>query len=268
MFTIGEFAGLTGVSAKKLRHYDGLGLFRPAWVDPSSSYRYYLATQIPQLQRIVALRDLGIPLRRVAELIEDGSSLRSELESRRREILEEKRRLERRLSALDIRIDEAEGMDVVVRTRPRGTWASLRTEVGVETDLGDLFVEVETEVQRLGVRASRPPAAIGHRQRGDRFEVEILVPVTRGFPDTALVRSVITPPALVATTLHRGGYPALFEAGSWATRWAEATGHRVVGPTWVVYLGFSAEPELGLPPGFVATDPADYVTEVQVPLAG
>ena len=62
MFTIGSFAELTGVSAKRLRHYDTLELFRPAWTDPDSHYRYYLAAQIPELQRIVALRDLGIPL--------------------------------------------------------------------------------------------------------------------------------------------------------------------------------------------------------------
>ena len=85
MFTIGEFVALTGVSAKKLRHYDAIGLFRPAWVDPRSSYRYYLATQIPQLQRIVALRDLGIPLATIARLVDGGDSLEEELRRRRRD---------------------------------------------------------------------------------------------------------------------------------------------------------------------------------------
>ncbi len=268
MFTIGEFSGLTGVSAKKLRHYDGIGLFRPAWVDPRSSYRYYLATQIPQLQRIVALRDLGIPLRRVASLVVDGGSLRSELLKRRRQVLDEQRRLERRLAALEIRIDEAEGMDVVVRARPPGRWASLRRLVPPHTDLGDLFIEVETAVRDAGTRARRPPVAIGHSRSGDEIDIEILIPVTRPFPPTGPVRGLSTPAAIVATTLHHGEYPALFEAGSWAGKWAEATGHVVAGPPWVVYLGFSAEPELALPSGFLATSPADYVTEVQVPLAG
>jgi DNA-binding transcriptional MerR regulator len=267
VFTIGQFSGLTGVSAKKLRHYDGIGLFRPAWVDPRSAYRYYLATQIPQLQRIVALRDLGIPLRSVAGLVEDGGSLRSELLKRRRQVLDEKRRLERRLAALEIRIDEAEGMDVVVRTRPPGRWASLRRQVHPATDLGDLFLEVETAVRDEGVRATRPPVAIGHSRTGKTMDVEILIPVSRPFPATGPVQVVSTPATIVATTLHQGGYPPLFEAGAWAGRWAEATGHTVTGPAWVVYLGFSAEPELALPAGFLATTPAEYVTEVQVPLA-
>ena len=268
MFTIGEFAGLTGVTAKKLRHYDGLGLFHPAWVDPRSSYRYYLATQIPQLQRIVALRDLGLPLRTVARIIEDGGSLRTELAQRRRQILDERRKLDRRLAALDIRIDSAEGLDVVVRTRPRGRWASLRRTLPLHADLSDLFTEVETVVRDARVRASRPPVAIGHATSKEGMDVEILIPVTRGFPEHGDVKNLSTPTSLVATVLHQGDYPPLFEAGSWAGRWAEATGHVVTGPPWVVYLGFAAEPELGLPAVFLASGPADYVTEVQVPLAG
>ena len=62
VFTIGSFSALTGVSAKRLRHYDGSGLFQPVWVDPATRYRYYSATQIPDLRRIVSLVNLGIPL--------------------------------------------------------------------------------------------------------------------------------------------------------------------------------------------------------------
>ena len=60
MFTVGRFAELSGVSAKRLRHYDEIGLFHPAWVDPTNDYRYYVAGQIPELRRIAALRDLGV----------------------------------------------------------------------------------------------------------------------------------------------------------------------------------------------------------------
>jgi DNA-binding transcriptional MerR regulator len=266
MFTIGEFVALTGVSAKKLRHYDAIGLFRPAWVDPRSSYRYYLATQIPQLQRIVALRDLGIPLATIARLVDGGDSLEEELRRRRREILEERRSLDARLAALEIRIDLADGLDVVVRTRPPGRWASLRRVVSADTDLGSLFSEVEEVVRDAGVRAPRPPVAIGHAIDGEEVDVEILIPVTRAMSDTGSVRAVSTGRGLVATTLHLGGYPPLFPAGSWAVPWAEATGHVIDGPAWVVYLRFSAEPELELPAGYVASDPSEYVTEVQVPL--
>jgi DNA-binding transcriptional MerR regulator len=49
MFTIGEFARHGRVSVRMLRHYDGIGLLRPASVDPASGYRFYQASQLAEL---------------------------------------------------------------------------------------------------------------------------------------------------------------------------------------------------------------------------
>src|SRR5688500_20121698 len=85
MFTIGSFARLAGISPKQLRAYDALGLFQPAWVDPSSSYRYYSPAQLPELRRILALRQLGMPLDEIDALAR-GGDLREGLERRRAEL--------------------------------------------------------------------------------------------------------------------------------------------------------------------------------------
>ena len=62
MFTIGDFARHGRVSVRMLRHYDAIGLLRPARVDPASGYRYYAADQLARLNRIIALKDLGFTL--------------------------------------------------------------------------------------------------------------------------------------------------------------------------------------------------------------
>jgi DNA-binding transcriptional MerR regulator len=54
MFSIGEFARLGGVSVRTLRHYDEIGLVRPATVDPDTGYRSYSAAQLGQINRIMA----------------------------------------------------------------------------------------------------------------------------------------------------------------------------------------------------------------------
>ncbi len=74
MFNIGEFARLGGVSARTLRHYDEIGLLRPATVDPDTGYRGYSAAQLGQLTRIMALKELGLSLPQVRRLI-DGITL-------------------------------------------------------------------------------------------------------------------------------------------------------------------------------------------------
>jgi DNA-binding transcriptional MerR regulator len=62
MFAIGSFAQIAKVSVRTLRHYDDLGLLRPAHTNPVSGYRYHRAAQLSRLNQIVALKDLGFSL--------------------------------------------------------------------------------------------------------------------------------------------------------------------------------------------------------------
>ena len=66
MFKIGEFSKLSQVSVKALRHYDALGLLKPARVDRFTGYRYYSADQLPRLYRITG-PNREVYLRNVAD---------------------------------------------------------------------------------------------------------------------------------------------------------------------------------------------------------
>ena len=74
MISIGDFARLGRVSVRMLRHYDEIGLLPPARVDQFTGYRYYRAAQLSQLNRIVALKDLGFTLQQVQSVLKDGPS--------------------------------------------------------------------------------------------------------------------------------------------------------------------------------------------------
>jgi DNA-binding transcriptional MerR regulator len=71
MFSIGDFAKLGRVSVRMLRHYDAIGLLRPAAVDPASGYRFYNADQLRRLNRVIALKDLGFTLQQVQAILDD-----------------------------------------------------------------------------------------------------------------------------------------------------------------------------------------------------
>jgi DNA-binding transcriptional MerR regulator len=264
VFTIGSFSALTGVSAKRLRHYDGSGLFQPVWVDPATRYRYYSATQIPDLRRIVSLVDLGIPLQRIKALRNDGRSLTGELERRRSELEKERLTLEHRLAELDIRLESSGDLDVVMRRRPPGRWASLRAEVATGTDLASLFVEVETHVQRHDARAAEPPVCIVHGAKRNTRSIELLIPIDRTVPVTERIKMVTTPAAAVASSLVMGTYDHLTKVAANLKAWAKRTGRQVSGPPWYVYLRFGAEEELQLPTQYLTDDESDVVTEVLV----
>lgn len=91
MLTIGEFARHGRVSVRMLRHYDALGLLPPARTDPVSGYRSYEAAQLSRLNRIVALKDLGLSLRQVGRVLDDEvdtAQLRGMLRLRQAELAE------------------------------------------------------------------------------------------------------------------------------------------------------------------------------------
>ena len=58
MLKIGEFSKLSRVSVRMLRHYDEIGLLKPAEIDRFTEYRYYREDQLPTACRIAALKDI------------------------------------------------------------------------------------------------------------------------------------------------------------------------------------------------------------------
>lgn len=98
-YRVREFAELTGVTVRALHHYDRLGLLRPKRTQ--SGYRLYAARDLERLEQIVALRFLGIPLKRIGELLDRGSGdLSGALRSQRRALEEKRRRLDQTIAAV------------------------------------------------------------------------------------------------------------------------------------------------------------------------
>lgn len=92
MLSIGEFASMTGLSVKALRHYDEKEVLVPADVDPGTGYRRYGEAQVRAgaLARR-ALRDAGVPLPALAVALRDGDTGRA-LAEHREHVLAERRR--------------------------------------------------------------------------------------------------------------------------------------------------------------------------------
>jgi DNA-binding transcriptional MerR regulator len=251
VFPIGRFARIAGISAKQLRAYDSLGLFRPAWVDPSSAYRYYSPAQLPELRRILALRQLDMGLDEIGELIR-GGDLRSALERRRAELERERRLAEERLAALEITVGDT---DVVLRPVSEEFVAVM----ALGTDASRAFDELETRVRDAGRRAHRPPGAIPSRR-------EIFVPVTGPVPETESITYARLPAVRVASVIHRGSYDGIAGARRALVRWVDSSGLAPAGPMRTLYLQFGADPGLRLPRDWVVERSEDLVTELQLPV--
>ena len=74
MYSIGEYARIAQVSKRLLRYYDEIALFQPIKIEPESGHRYYSASQLPELNRILALKDLGLSLNQIQRFVGDDIS--------------------------------------------------------------------------------------------------------------------------------------------------------------------------------------------------
>ena len=74
MLSIGDFARHGRVSVRMLRHYDAIGLLKPAFVDRVTGYRSYEARQLSRLNRIVALKGRGFTLQQVRSVLDEEVS--------------------------------------------------------------------------------------------------------------------------------------------------------------------------------------------------
>ncbi|GIH28264.1 MerR family transcriptional regulator [Acrocarpospora phusangensis] len=265
MFSIGDFARIGRVSIRMLRHYDTVGLLRPARVDPATGYRYYEAAQLSRLNRLIALKDLGFTLQQVGQVLDDKVSvaeLHGMLRLRQAELEAQVVRDRARLVHVEARIRtiEREGVmpaDIVVKSVPAVRVAELTgiAESYESEHIGPviqpLYPELHSRMEKAGVALVGPGIAY-YEQVPEGVLVHAGFPVAVA-PSDAYDFAVVDLPPIeqAATILHHGPMDDVGSSHQQLARWVEENGYRSVGFTREVYL------EYGM------GDPSTWVTELQ-----
>jgi DNA-binding transcriptional MerR regulator len=278
MFKIGEFSRLSRVSVRMLRHYDQLGLLTPSQTDQFTGYRYYSADQLPRLNRILALRDLGFSLEQIAGMLNEELStdqLLGMLKLKRAEIEEQMRSEQHKLARLEVRIRQMGesprygAYDVVLRDLEPELAATYREVAADDDRIQQMFDMVEVYVAQFeGARADKPPFSIYYddEYREKDVDAEVAVPLKYAIPESESIR-VRQFPRLsnVACVVHVGEYSEIYQAYNTVLAWIEANDYQMVGPIREVYLRYGAEGlNFELPRTYLGSDSNEYVTELQL----
>jgi DNA-binding transcriptional MerR regulator/effector-binding domain-containing protein len=272
MFSIGEFARLGGVSVRTLRHYDEIGLLRPATVDPDTGYRGYAAGQLGLLNRIVALKELGLSLTQTGRLL-DGITLdelrgmltlrRAQLERELGEHMNQLLGVEARLRYIaregampadDIVAKTIPGMGVVVLT---GQAPAFGPENIVPVVNRLVARSDQLEIQDR-VKAAGPRLIFYDYQPGEEITVCLALPVAEppgDLPEPAQYR--VLPEIEAATTVRSGPaasiFPVVYQD---LVRWIDERGyHGIAGPGREVWVNEVDD----------IADVAQQVFEIQLP---
>jgi DNA-binding transcriptional MerR regulator/effector-binding domain-containing protein len=266
MLSIGEFARHGRVSVRMLRHYDAIGLLRPARVDPATGYRYYDAAQLRRLHRAVALKELGFTLEQVRSVLDEQVSvaeLRGMLRLRRAQLQEQIALDAERLARVEARLlvigmeGAAPSDEVTVRHVPAmrvAALSDLAPGYGPE-HIGPVILPLyERLMGPAEAAAAGPPVAFyADPPEGDGIVVHAGVPVA---PGVSVDRCVMVdlPPIEAATIVHRGPMANIVPTAHSLTTWIEAHGYRSTGYSREVYHVYGTG------------DPDTWRTEVQEPV--
>ncbi len=107
-WSIQEIAKLAGTTSRTLRHYDGIGLLAPSSIG-ANGYRYYDAAALVRLQRILLLRELGLGLPQIGDVLARDASEEHALEGHLAWLHEEQSRLARQIASVESTIEALRG---------------------------------------------------------------------------------------------------------------------------------------------------------------
>ena len=268
MLSIGRFARLTGLTVKALRHYDELGLLRPAHVDGWTGYRWYEPSQVREAVAVRRLRSLRVPLDEVAVLIRfDDESLREALAVHRARLEGELVETRQVLTELDALIEGKEQLvteltlDLPLVDEPAGRYAVAANRVRVDemtTYVPETITRVREWLDAHRVPCIDPPLTIFLGPGIDEWlDVEVGWPIADADleeSDGIVVREL--PPTRAVQHVHRGDYdglPDVYRALEPAIR------ERGLEP-----LGLAREHYVGHPNN--TRNPADYETRILWPV--
>jgi DNA-binding transcriptional MerR regulator len=258
VFKIGDFSQMGQVSVRTLHHYDERGLLKPARIDDFTGYRFYSADQLPRLNRILALKDLGFSLDQVGRLVSDdplpAEQLRGMLTLKRAEIERQLTEGRTRLMRVEARLKQIEGegepspYEVVIKKPPSRTVASIRGVVPTLEDMPtyrcDLYDELYDGLDRLLIEPVTPEYALYHdieyMDRDIDMEVAVAidkVPLDGGNDsDGRLAFRELPAVGEMASVVHGGSAWEIPRAISALFAWVGANGYSATGPYRELHL--------------------------------
>jgi DNA-binding transcriptional MerR regulator len=276
MFSIGEFSKFGRVTVDTLRHYDALGLLKPAKVDPFTGYRYYSARQLMELNRIIALKEVGFSLEKIARIHQEKLThdqlrgmLKAQLIRAESDIQAAQLRQERiltRLNYLNLE-DEMPEYEVTLKPVEMLTVAAIRETVPHIEQMPERCSEMfDTIAQWMNTNRLPfgPSLTIYHNETYTRENIDaecaVIIPDSEAAktarPEGRIeLRQVEALPLVAATIVTDDFYKkvdGLKSAYDTIAQWIEDNNYRLVGTTRELFYG--------------SVDHGDLTAEIQFPV--
>jgi DNA-binding transcriptional MerR regulator len=271
MIKIGDFAKISQVTVRTLRYYEEVGLLKPAQIDRYTGYRYYQMEQLPRLNRILALKDLGFALDQIGQLLTTDlppAQLRGMLRLKQAELQQQVAEAQERLARIEARLSQIEqegtmpDYDVMTKRVDTQRVAIVRdvipTQEQINQTFNRLFDELETAIKQNNAGYAGPAIAVWYDSgmQPQDMHVAAAMPTNGSLPADDRVHIEELPAVdQMANVVHQGPFATRRQAYGALFTWIASNGYQTSGPSREVYLQYERD-----------GDQNQYVTELQVPV--
>lgn len=268
MLKIGDFSKLSRVSVRMLRHYDEIGLLKPAKIDPFTDYRYYSEAQLPMICRITSLKDMGFKpaeICRILDFYDDKECLYQCLEERKAEPEKLAADTAQKLRLLDtaqkrLRKEDTKKYNTTIKTIPERYAACLRMVIPRYEDESMVWGILCKETDPLNMIPSEPcycsVTFLDGEYKEKNVEVEAQKTVKGKYRDTEHVKFRTLPAVTVASCTYKGSYEQINDVVASCMEWINGNGYECCGNMFNIYHVSPHETQ----------NPDEFVTEVCYPV--
>jgi DNA-binding transcriptional MerR regulator len=255
MFRIGEFSKIAQVSGSQLRYYDEIGLLKPARIDEWTGYRYYSAQQLPELNRILALKELGLSLDQIERMLGDDVSteeIRGMFSLKKVQIEQSVQDELQRLRHIDARLRQiedagsVENYDIIVKSVPAQPYLSLRDTFPSFDAARSVFSEMQQALpSAIGRKSVGHLTALMHSEMYEAQDIDLEL----GFVMAEQADTVITLPSertmrfrtlpaveTMASSIQVGMPQMAFPCRAALATWIEDNGYQFAGGGREVFI--------------------------------
>ena len=272
MFRIGELASIYKISGKTLRYYDELGLLKPQYVDETTGYRYYTSSQIPVLNEIFLLKEMGLSLKEIAYLMqreedEDNTVLKGLLELKQMEFDRQIQELNQKKQTIELLKKKLDGRDrieisnfkVGLKKIEKMTVASLNARISAYSTQESLWSELLDFLNSSRIKTGTERYTIYYDSvfKGDDIQVEIQKRVLAPFQGNERICCKETEELpQIAYLLHAGDHESVMNSYEAILTWIEENQFDIAG---------NIREEFHMD-DFMTSNPDEFVTEIQIPV--
>ncbi len=275
MFRIGEFSKIAQVAGSQLRYYDEIGLLKPAKIDEWTGYRYYSAQQLPILNRILALRELGLSLDQIRRMLNDDVSAeeirgmyalkKAQIEQTIQDEVARLQNIEARLQMIN-EGEFPEDYEILIKSMPKQPYLSVREVFSSFDSMRRTMAELQRALPPVvGQKHLGHFTAILHNEAFETSDVDVELGFTTTNPvepnislsgDRPITLRYLPPVETMITTVRIGNPQSSHQCRTAVAAWVEANDYQFIDTCREVFI---------VPPQPGRED--QTVLEVQYPIA-